>query len=143
MSLVFPLLLLSQKKRRTTTPGLYLAAVLVVLGFTNLSLAKADAQLAQTSWRMLAYTLFALVDISLLTWLFVWRLVGQPLKHLKDGTKQLADGNLGYQLRVDSTDEVGELATSFNRMSLQLRAANEEIVAWAKTLEDRVEQKTR
>ena len=28
-------------------------------------------------------------------------------------------------------------------MSLQLRAANEEIVAWAKTLEDRVEQKTR
>ena len=110
---------------------------------TDLSLVKADAQLAQTSWRMLAYTLFALVDISLLTWLFVWRLVGQPLKHLKDGTKQLADGNLGYQLAVDSTDEVGELATSFNRMSLQLRAANEEIVAWAKTLEDRVEQKTR
>lgn len=108
---------------------------------TNLSLAKADAQLAQTSWRMLAYTLFALLDISLLTWLFVWRLVGQPLKELKDGTRQLADGNLGYQLEVDSTDEVGELATAFNRMSLQLRSANEEIVAWAKTLEDRVDQK--
>ena len=110
---------------------------------TNLSLAKADAQLAQTSWRMLAYTIFALIDISLLTWLFVWRLVGQPLKNLKNGTKELADGNLGYQLTVDSTDEAGELASSFNRMSLQLRAANEEILAWAKTLEDRVEQKTR
>jgi two-component system NtrC family sensor kinase len=110
---------------------------------TNLSLAKADAQLAQSSRRMLAYTLFALLDISLLTWLFVWRLVGQPLKHLKDGTRELADGNLGYQLVVDSTDEAGELASSFNRMSLQLRAANEEIVAWAKTLEDRVDQKTR
>ncbi|MGC2195782.1 MAG: ATP-binding protein [Terriglobales bacterium] len=110
---------------------------------TNLSLAKADAQLAQTSWRMLAYTLFALIAISLLVGLFVWRLVGQPLKHLKDGTKQLADGNLGYQLGLESTDEVGELASSFNRMSLQLRSANEEIVAWAKTLEDRVDQKTR
>jgi two-component system, NtrC family, sensor kinase len=110
---------------------------------TNLSLAKADAQLAQTTWRMLAYTVFALLDISLLTWLFVWRLVGQPLKHLKNGTKELADGNLGYQLEVDSSDEVGELADSFNRMSLQLRSANEEIVAWAKTLEDRVDQKTR
>lgn len=110
---------------------------------TNLSLAKTDAQLAQSSWRMLAYTMFALIDISLLTWLFVWRLVGQPLKHLKDGTSELADGNLGYQLEVDSTDEAGELASSFNRMSLQLRAANEEIVAWAKTLEDRVDQKTR
>ena len=110
---------------------------------TNLSLAKTDAQLTQSSWRMLAYTMFALLDISLLTWLFVWRLVGQPLKHLKDGTSELAGGNLGYQLEVDSTDEAGELASSFNRMSLQLRAANEEIVAWAKTLEDRVEQKTR
>jgi two-component system NtrC family sensor kinase len=92
---------------------------------------------------MLAYTLIALVDISLLSWLFVWRLVGQPLKRLKDGTKQLAEGNLGYQLEVDSRDEAGELAISFNRMSLQLRSANEEIVAWAKTLEDRVDQKTR
>jgi Ni/Fe-hydrogenase subunit HybB-like protein len=33
LSLVFPLLLLSQKKMRTTAQGLYLAAVLVVLGF--------------------------------------------------------------------------------------------------------------
>ena len=33
LGLIFPLLLLSQKKMRTTAPGLYLAAVLVVLGF--------------------------------------------------------------------------------------------------------------
>ena len=33
LSLIFPLLLLSQKKVRTTASGLYLAAVLVVLGF--------------------------------------------------------------------------------------------------------------
>jgi two-component system, NtrC family, sensor kinase len=110
---------------------------------TNLSLVAADTQLGQASQRMLAYTLIALLDISLLSWLFVWRLVGQPLRHLKDGTKELADGNLGYQLKVESRDEVGELATSFNRMSLQLRAANEEIVAWAKTLEERVDRKTR
>jgi two-component system NtrC family sensor kinase len=44
---------------------------------------------------------------------------------------------------VRSQDEVGELAHSFNGMSLQLRAANEEIVTWAKTLEDRVEQKSK
>jgi two-component system NtrC family sensor kinase len=110
---------------------------------TNLSLGKADAQLAQSSRRMLAYTFVALLAISLLSWVVVWRLVGQPLKHLKDGTRELAEGNLGYQMLVSSTDEAGELATSFNRMSLQLRAANEEIVAWARTLEDRVDQKTR
>ncbi len=109
---------------------------------TNISLAKADAQLASGSREMLAYTLLAVFTIALLSWLFVWRVVGEPIRELKDGTERLADGELGYQIQVRSRDEVGDLAHSFNGMSLQLRAANEEIVAWAKTLEDRVEQKT-
>jgi len=110
---------------------------------TNLSLSRADAQLAQSTWIMLAYTVLALVAISALSGLFVWKLVGQPLRRLDDGTQQLAEGNLGYQLEIRSQDEVGDLATSFNQMSLELRAANEEIVAWARTLEERVEEKTR
>jgi len=69
--------------------------------------------------------------------------VGEPIKALKNGTEHLSQGNLGYQIEVRSQDEVGDLAHSFNGMSLQLRAANEEIVTWAKTLEDRVEQKTK
>jgi two-component system NtrC family sensor kinase len=110
---------------------------------TNLSLAKADAQLAAGSRSMLAYTAAAMLIVAVLSWLFVWRVVGEPIKALKDGTERLSRGNLGYQIDVRSQDEVGDLAHSFNGMSLQLRAANEEIVAWAKTLEDRVEQKTK
>lgn len=110
---------------------------------TNLSLSRADAQLAQSTWIMLAYTVLALVAISALSGLFVWKLVGQPLRRLDVGTQQLAEGNLGYQLEIRSQDEVGDLATSFNQMSLELRAANEQIVAWAKTLEERVAEKTR
>ncbi len=81
--------------------------------------------------------------VAVLSWLFVWRVVGKPIKALKNGTEHLARGELGYQIEVRSQDEVGDLAHSFNDMSLQLRAANEEIVTWAKTLEDRVEQKTK
>jgi two-component system NtrC family sensor kinase len=110
---------------------------------TNLSLSQADAQLAQSTGIMLAYTVLALVAISGLSGLFVWKLVGQPLRRLHDGTQQLAEGNLGYQLEIRSQDEAGDLATSFNQMSLALRAARGEIVAWSKTLEDRVEEKTR
>jgi len=110
---------------------------------TNLSLAKADAQLKVSSARMLYYTMGAMLIIALLSWLFVWREVGQPIKALKKGTEHLSRGELGYQIEVRSRDEVGDLAQSFNGMSLQLRAANEEIVTWAKTLEDRAEQKTR
>jgi two-component system NtrC family sensor kinase len=110
---------------------------------TNLSLAKTDQALAASSRDMLAYTICAVLAIAALIWMFVWRVVGEPLKELKDGTERLTDGDLGYQLEVRSRDELGDLANSFNSMSLQLRSANEEIVAWAKTLEDRVDQKSR
>jgi two-component system, NtrC family, sensor kinase len=110
---------------------------------TNLSLAKADVQLADSSARMFLYTAGAMLIVAVLSWLFVWRVVGEPIKALKNGTEHLSQGNLGYQIEVRSQDEVGDLAHSFNSMSLQLRAANEEIVTWAETLEDRVEQKTK
>jgi two-component system, NtrC family, sensor kinase len=109
---------------------------------TDLSLAKADAQLKLSTARMSAYTAGAILIVALLSWLFVWRVVDIPLNALKNGTEHLAHGELGYQIEVRSEDEVGELARSFNGMSLQLRAANEQIVDWTKTLEERVDQKT-
>jgi two-component system, NtrC family, sensor kinase len=109
---------------------------------TNLSLAAADAQLEQSTHRLLAYMFFALLTIGVLSWLFVWRVVGKPIQKLKHATERLSQGELGYQIDNSAHDEVGDLARSFNDMSSQLHAANEQIVAWAKTLEDRVEQKT-
>src|ERR1700687_5248599 len=92
---------------------------------------------------MLFYTAGAMLIVAVLSWLFVWQVVGDPIKALEKGTEHLSEGELGYQIEVRSQDEVGDLAHSFNGMSLQLRAANEEIVTWAKTLEDRVEQKSK
>jgi two-component system NtrC family sensor kinase len=110
---------------------------------TNLSLATADAQLKASSAHMLAYTASAMLIVAALSWLFVWQVVGKPIKALENGTEHLAQGNLGYQIEVRSRDEVGDLAQSFNSMSLQLRAANEENATWTKTLEDRVARKTK
>jgi len=110
---------------------------------TDLSLAKADAQLAESSDRMLAYTLAAMLIAAVLGWLFIRRVVAGPLRALVRGTEHLSQGQLGYQIAVQSQDELGDLARSFNVMSLELHAANEEIVAWTRTLEDRVAEKTR
>src|ERR1022692_4582960 len=96
---------------------------------TNISLAKADTQLAQSTNRMLAYTLAGMIFIGALSWISAWWVVGKPIKALKSGTERLAQGDLGYQLEVGSRDEVGDLARSFNDMSLQLHAAHEEVVA--------------
>lgn len=110
---------------------------------TNVSLARADTDLRESSFRMAAYTLVAVILIAVLTGMFVWRVVHAPVNKLKTGTERLASGQLGYQLDIVSRDELGELALSFNQMSRQLREAREEADAWAQTLEARVEDKTR
>ena len=110
---------------------------------TNISLAKADMLLAQDSRRMAAYTLLALLMIAILCALFVWKVVATPMRALTTATEHLSEGKLGFQIVTDSQDEFGDLARSFNTMSVQLRSANEEIVSWARTLEERVQQKTR
>ncbi|HXJ85229.1 MAG TPA: ATP-binding protein [Candidatus Binatia bacterium] len=110
---------------------------------TNLSLAKPDVQLAESSRRMIVYTGCGLLLIAVLSWFFVWQVVGRPVKALERGTERLAAGDLGYQIDVRSKDEIGELAHSFNAMSNQLKAEHNENIAWTRTLEQRVDQKTR
>ncbi|HXH49882.1 MAG TPA: ATP-binding protein [Terriglobia bacterium] len=119
-------------------------ASMKVLGVldTDLSLAAADASVAEGTRRMLFYTLLAIAIISSLSAAFVWRVVKRPLKILGEGTERLAAGRLGYQLDVRSHDEVADLARSFNTMSSQLKDAREEVTEWGRTLEKRVDQKT-
>src|SRR5271166_759944 len=81
---------------------------------TNLSLARADVQIAESGHQLIAYTALALMLIVALSWLCVWRVVGVPVTALKDGTDRLAAGDLGYQINLRSQDEIGELAGSFN-----------------------------
>lgn len=52
----------------------------------------------------------------------VWLARGytRPIKELTKASKALADGELGTQVVVTASDEVGELSESFNRMSAQL-----------------------
>jgi two-component system, NtrC family, sensor kinase len=110
---------------------------------TNLSLAKADVQLAESTRRMVVYTSCALLLIAVLSWFVVLRVVGRPVKALQHGTDHLAAGDLGYQIEVHSRDEIGKLASSFNGMSHELATEHNENVLWTQTLEQRVEQKTR
>ena len=110
---------------------------------TNLSLAKVDESLHRERREMLAGTAVALIAVVFLSGLFVWIEVRNPLRELKTGTERVATGDLGYQIPVHSPDEVGELAQSFNEMSNRLQVAQAEITAWAHTLEERVEEKTR
>lgn len=110
---------------------------------TNLSLATADVQIAESSHRLIAYTAIALLLIVGLSWLCVWRVIDVPVTALKNATDRLAAGDLGHQIDLHSQDEIGELAGSFNILSRRLQAEHDQNVAWTHTLEDRVKEKTR
>lgn len=110
---------------------------------TNMSLAKADVQLAETSRRMKIYTACALLLIMTLSWFFIWRVVDRPITALKRATEHIKSGDLGYQIQVSSEDELAELARSFNGMSSRLESEHNQNLSWTHTLEERVDHKTR
>ena len=65
----------------------------------------------------------------------------KPLDHLHKNVSRVSKGDLSYQIKVNTTDEIGELAMAFNAMISELRKAKVELVEWGNTLEKKVQQK--
>jgi two-component system NtrC family sensor kinase len=109
---------------------------------SHLSLAAVDEELAEHRDHLVLVTLAAVVIMCLVSLLFVWMVVHKPVRELIVGTQKVAGGNLNYRIPVRSTDELGILAKSFNKMTADLSGAHAELTEWARTLEDRVRRKT-
>ena len=55
------------------------------------------------------------------------RQIDRSVHQLKRGTHELAQGNLDHVIEVETTDELGQLASSFNNMSRRIRANIDEL----------------
>lgn len=108
----------------------------------KLSLKAVDQENAKTKRQMILFSSVMIVGTALLFAGFIIRLVHQPIRKLSKGTREVANLNLDHVIDFHSKDEMGELARSFNRMTKQLKAANEANQEWASTLEKKVEEKT-
>ncbi len=53
------------------------------------------------------------------------RQVTRPLRQLDDATRRIAEGDLKERVSIESTDEFGHLAKSFNEMAASLEASEE------------------
>ena len=62
--------------------------------------------------------------LALLIGILLARTISRPIREVTTATKIVASGDLGYQVPVRTKDELGELASSFNRMSADLDQAN-------------------
>ena len=58
--------------------------------------------------------------VAVLTGLLLARNLSRPLRDLTVATRRMSTGELGVQVPVRTADELGELSSSFNRMSAEL-----------------------
>lgn len=67
----------------------------------------------------------------------------KPIDELLKGTESVAKGDLDYRLSIKSKDEMGELASSFNQMTKDLKISQEQIKRHAQELEQKVQERTK
>ncbi|MCX8117392.1 MAG: ATP-binding protein [Desulfobacterota bacterium] len=109
---------------------------------TMVTLEDFDKQKVQLYNRMMLSGAISVVALSLLLGLLFTRFVERPINRLLAATKRAAEGDLDQTVRIKSSDELGELAESFNHMILELKRSRDAIEGWTQTLEKRVEERT-
>lgn len=67
------------------------------------------------------------IILSLVIGVLISNAFTKPIEKLVEGTRNIASGNLDYRVDVKGSDELSELADSFNRMALKLDSARKEI----------------
>jgi signal transduction histidine kinase len=69
--------------------------------------------------------------------------ITKPLIKLRNMADEIGMGNMDTKIYVDSNDEIGDLASSFNRMQEELKKSRMEIEEYNRTLEQKVEDRTK
>ncbi|OJJ21285.1 hypothetical protein BKI52_12035 [marine bacterium AO1-C] len=64
--------------------------------------------------------LLAIVGITL----FLSRNLSKPIKHLQEATEKIKEGSFDKEIKVNSHDEIGKLAQSFNQMAHTIQEKN-------------------
>lgn len=69
------------------------------------------------------------------------RNISKPIITLRDATNQIRNDNLDMYVDVQTNDELGDLASSFNMMTQELKKSKKQIQQYSKTLEKILKQK--
>jgi len=84
-----------------------------------LSLAAVDAAVRAVTVSVITAMVVATLLIAMAAWL-ISRITTRPIRRLTAAARQIASGQYDQKIPVDTGDEIGELARSFNDMSLKL-----------------------
>jgi signal transduction histidine kinase len=101
---------------------------------------------AWTVWQQAVFVvLFAILGGAVLSFV-ISRTITNPLRELTEATRYIAGGDLNYKIDLHSRDEFGELAESFNKMTVRLNDLVERLTERAAELQranDRAKESSR
>ena len=75
------------------------------------------------------YMIVVFITTTLLIY-WIYRSVSVPLAKLQKAARNIKEGNLDFEIRQESDDEIGQLCQDFEEMRLRLKANAEEKVAF-------------
>lgn len=84
---------------------------------------------------------FIIISFLLIFVLFN-RFITAPIGDLIKGARLMSEGHLGGRVKVNSKDELGELASSFNKMSVDLQKSQDSLKEYSQDLEKLVTKRT-
>jgi two-component system NtrC family sensor kinase len=116
-------------------------SVLGVLDVT-LELKRLDAEVAGIRMRVTAISIAVVLLMSIFTIYFTRHLIDDPIRKLIAWTRKISVMELDTPIAIDSSEELGELARSFDMMRVRLRTAMQELNALTQVLESKVEKRT-
>lgn len=93
----------------------------------QMSLATVDADIARSRSQTILASVILVVSVLSVTGFLIWTLIRAPVRKLTEGTRAIAKGDLDYTIPLHRKDEIGELANSFNSMTLELKRTREEL----------------
>lgn len=108
-----------------TSPGVILGTLITIPSSGDYELYAAysmepEEDMLRTTFRVLTFSVIALVLIlGLVSWILM-RVVLRPIREASEGAQQLAEGEFDTRMEVRGTDELAQLSKSFNQMASSL-----------------------
>ncbi|NIR68055.1 MAG: HAMP domain-containing protein [candidate division Zixibacteria bacterium] len=116
-----------------------------VLGvlYTSFSASSIETASRQILFGTLLFGAFFVAMISVFLCIILYKLVSKPVALIEEGMKRVARGDFDHPIQVDSADEMGILASTFNAMASDISRYEQKLKNWAEELQREVDKKTK
>ncbi len=118
-------------------PDLYENLASISRGFEEYQQIKLYKKPIQITY-YISLSIVALLVLFCAIWFgfYLAKTISIPIKELAEGTRRVAEGDLGFTIGSVADDEIGSLVNSFNKMTRDLRTGREQLELSARMLKE-------